>query len=1272
MTVLGLPNPFVPDAQTCDNQGFAVTTSQPFASYNWKNDAGNTVSVLANPNLLPGNYEVEVTDLNGCVGDTIFDISGLPSPISSLSAPVWGICAGQVVQIHATNTADGYSYQWFKDATPIAGSGPILYVDQAGVYQAIATNIFGCSANTNLLGIYNCAAQGGICELNTCIPATSGSGNGGGGGGGGGCQFNGNVSFSIIETADCATHQYLQNGSNVIPGTATWSVGGVFSNLDNPTLSFSQPGPFLAYLNAQIPQLGNPANSCTDGAILTDSIKGVARFVSSTACIGAPMSFTDVSEIMATVGITAWAWNFDDPTSGAANTSALHHPMHTYNTPGNYNVTLTISLTGGCQTSITQPVNVATPPNLLINLPTWSCEDIPLAFSASSSVQIAEYAWSFGDATSGAADSSQLAVSPHLFEQAGNYVIHLDILTIAGCPASTTANFTVNPNTLSGIIVAVPASPLCEGVTTVLTAPAGGIWAWESNETTQNITVSQEGLYSVTVSNAIGCSYTTEIIIEYLEQPVGAIQGVEYNEYNQPVAYYNNTYTACEGEEVNLVTQTTSGNSVTWSNGETGTELSFTEEKGNLLTVGTYIFTATLTDNATGCTDNIGPFTVTINPVPSVTIGSMPTGFLCENTNTVLSVNAPDAAVNYFWNTGENATNITAALGGIYFCRGINAFGCIGESNIIEIHNAPEAATVPDGCLIRCNPDTMCIPLSPDVASYQWFQDGVAIPAPNGTQPNAVFTQDGAYQLQMTDIYGCVTMTDTLSLDLYIGYGDISGYVYADVNQNNIIDAADTLLSNISLILSDQNGAIDTVNTTNIGNYLFNDVSATAYQISLDTANLPEIWQAVWQNTNTELVGCDDTSNVVWLLTALCTPDTIQIDTAVCLNDSILIQGQWIHAGQFLEIVLVGNEGCDSVYQINAATLPYQNSSINDASCPGVPLTFFGIQVMPGQTHVFMPTNTFGCQDTVTVTVTALPTDTTNLTFTACPGQPYDYNGTPINAGDSLTVALTNAFGCDSVIIIHVIEAPNPTFSLIADPTCHNTSEGAIHLQNFVGQAPPYTYATDGINFQNTPDFTQLPAGNYGYFVQDAFDCITQDNINIPAIPQLTVSIPDQMLACGDTIIVQPALSNNDFTWLWDNGSNSPERLFAAPGIYSFIAANVCDTINSTFAITIDQTTADKICFVPNIFTPNSDYENDCFGPYFRPDVQVLSFEMRIFDRWGTQIYKTNNTTDCWNGTFKGKTLDPGVFIWFIEATAPDCQGIEQNYRFKGDITIIK
>lgn len=87
---------------------------------------------------------------------------------------------------------------------------------------------------------------------------------------------------------------------------------------------------------------------------------------------------------------------------------------------------------------------------------------------------------------------------------------------------------------------------------------------------------------------------------------------------------------------------------------------------------------------------------------------------------------------------------------------------------------------------------------------------------------------------------------------------------------------------------------------------------------------------------------------------------------------------------------------------------------------------------------------------------------------------------------------------------------------------------------------------------------------------------------------------------------------------------------------------------------------------VPNAFTPNGDGKNDKFRPLL-VGYQSIQF-FRIYNRYGQEVYNSQNIEEGWDGTFKGKEMEMGVYYWLLNARDRFGKEVQQ----KGDVTLIR
>ena len=87
--------------------------------------------------------------------------------------------------------------------------------------------------------------------------------------------------------------------------------------------------------------------------------------------------------------------------------------------------------------------------------------------------------------------------------------------------------------------------------------------------------------------------------------------------------------------------------------------------------------------------------------------------------------------------------------------------------------------------------------------------------------------------------------------------------------------------------------------------------------------------------------------------------------------------------------------------------------------------------------------------------------------------------------------------------------------------------------------------------------------------------------------------------------------------------------------------------------------------YLPTGFTPNGDGTNDVL--YIRSNF-VTEVYLTIYDRWGEKLFETNDIKNGWDGTYKGKKLDQGVYGYYMTFK---CNNGQESFK-KGNITLLR
>lgn len=90
--------------------------------------------------------------------------------------------------------------------------------------------------------------------------------------------------------------------------------------------------------------------------------------------------------------------------------------------------------------------------------------------------------------------------------------------------------------------------------------------------------------------------------------------------------------------------------------------------------------------------------------------------------------------------------------------------------------------------------------------------------------------------------------------------------------------------------------------------------------------------------------------------------------------------------------------------------------------------------------------------------------------------------------------------------------------------------------------------------------------------------------------------------------------------------------------------------------------------FIPNAFSPDGNGDNDYFEIFGSLEL-IEQIELKIFDRWGSLLFESFDLNNKWDGTRKGKEVNPGVYVYTLKVAWIT------NHRdsfYKGSVTVLR
>lgn len=227
-------------------------------------------------------------------------------------------------------------------------------------------------------------------------------------------------------------------------------------------------------------------------------------------CPGQEVPFIDLSySTMPNDYITTWTWTFGDGVVQTINFPYNPCVMHTYTSPGIFQVTLAITTLLGCTDTEQKNITISIPPLANFLFPsTVKCAGMPVQFTDLSQTNgggaIVAWDWNFGDNSAHSAFQNPV----HAYTDPGSFNVTLIITNINSCTDTIIKIVTIDPVPVATITPDGP-TVFCQGSSVTLTAGLANSYLWSTGATTQSIPVTTSGSYYVTVNGGSGCSATS-------------------------------------------------------------------------------------------------------------------------------------------------------------------------------------------------------------------------------------------------------------------------------------------------------------------------------------------------------------------------------------------------------------------------------------------------------------------------------------------------------------------------------------------------------------------------------------------------------------------------------------------------------------------------------------------------------------------------------------------------------------------------------------------
>jgi gliding motility-associated-like protein len=1201
---------------TCGTTTTSVNGSSttPGVTFSWNGpgiiSGANTATATVNS---AGTYTLTVTSASGCTSTAtaiITSSGGVPN--SSASAGPQINCTSNTTTVNGSSTTAGVNYSWSGPGIVSGGNTATATVNTAGAYTLTVTDpANGCTSTTSA-----------IITSNTTVP---------------------NASASAGPQISCTSSTTTVNGSSTTAGvTYSWSGSGIISGGNAASATVNAAGTYTLTVT-------NPANGCSNTCTATITSNGAVPNITTNAGpqINCLANTTTVNGSSTTAGVT-YSWSGTGIVSGATTATA------TVNSGGTYTLTVT-NPSNGCTNVATAVITSnTTPPNATASAgPQITCTTNTTTINGSSTTAGVNYNWAGPGIVSGGNTAAATV------NAAGTYT-----LTVTdpanGCTSTATAVITTSGGVPNSSASAGPSLTCINNTSAVngssTTAGVNYNWAGPgivSGANTATATVNASGVYTLTVTDpGNGCTSNTTATITANTIPPNVSSGA--------------------GPQITCVTNTTTVNGssttagVTYNWAGAGIISGANTATATVNAAGPY--SLTVTDPANGCT-NTSSATITTNTNAPTVFASAGPQITCTTNTTTVNSFSTTAGVNYSWTgpgivSGANAATATVNAAGDYTVTVTDPSNGCTNTAVATITNsgAVPNSSASAGGVLTCITNTTTVDGSSVTAgvNYNWSGAGIVSGANTAT---ATVNAAGVYTLTVTDpANGCNSITTTTIISNTIppnATANPGAPITCTTNTTTADGSCTTAGATYSWsgpgIVSGTNSNTAIVNAT--GNYI---VTVT------DPSN-----------------GCTSTASAI--VTSNTTPPnaTASGNQISCSAASTTVDGSSTTAG-----VTYSWSGTGITSGANTAT-----ATVNT----------------PGTYTLTVTDPANGCTNSATASVTSnsatpnitaapmsqLPCGTNTIMVNASSttqGVSYSWAGPGIVAGANAASATVNAAGnytvtvtdpsngCFATAVESVIPSSNPTVTINpaittgCAPVCVTFTSTASGSGNYNWN---FGDGTNGSSANASHCYTS--AGNFTVqlIFTDANACVGSATASVVVYP---LPHADFNFSPQPTTILEPEVHFSDVStggissWNWSLGENTvsstqnPIHSYTDTGSFAVQLMVVSNLGCKDSIVKIVHIDPNYEIYVPSAFTPNSDGINDSF---MAKGEGIKDFKLFVFDRWGNEVFYSDDIMKGWDGKFMAKGTDivqEDVYVWKIELK----NFKNQPFRIAGQVSLMK
>jgi gliding motility-associated-like protein len=196
-----------------------------------------------------------------------------------------------------------------------------------------------------------------------------------------------------------------------------------------------------------------------------------------------------------------------------------------------------------------------------------------------------------------------------------------------------------------------------------------------------------------------------------------------------------------------------------------------------------------------------------------------------------------------------------------------------------------------------------------------------------------------------------------------------------------------------------------------------------------------------------------------------------------------------------------------------------------------------------------------------------------------------------------------------------------------------------------------------------------LSAGTYTITITDSGGCSKTASVTVNNTGGITASVCcNSTITSGQSVPITVTTAKT-YSWYPSTGlsCDTCQNPLASPTVTTWYYVTVTDSngcsARDSVLITVKENCGSL--FIPDAFSPNGDGQNDIL--YVR-DNCINTMDFVIYDRWGNKVFESENQGIGWDGTYEGKPMTAGAYVWYLKALFQDGTVADK----KGSVALVR